>query len=103
MLSRSISKDLTDTAVEYLEWAACTFAVGNIIYVYTLKNSANELAFTDTGRSLIWITLGISLFHIYFPMEMLNKKFLKIKNEGSVAVDFDEAELKFDTVRVMNK
>jgi len=97
-LPKSISKDLTDTAVEYLEWAACTFAVGNIVYVYTLKNSVDELAFTDTARSLIWITLGISLFHIYFPMEMVNKRFLKVEKKGDdVDIDFEGAELKFNT------
>jgi len=83
--------------VEYLEWAACTFAVGSIMYAYTLKDSTDEFAFKDTARSLIWLALAISLFHIFFPMSVLNKKLFKIKSSPCENQTFEEARLSFNS------
>jgi len=97
VLPKSINNDLTDSMVEYLEWAVFTFAAGNVVYVYTLKNSLGEFAFDDTSRALVWVTLGISLFHIYFPMEALNKKLLPIHQKACETKTFSEARLNFTT------
>ena len=66
--------------------------------MYTLKNSFNEYAFDDASRILVWITLGISLFHIYFPMEALNRKLLPIHQKACETKTFHEARLNFATV-----
>jgi len=94
-LPKSIDDDLTEAMVEYLEWAACTFAVGSIMFSYTLKDATGELAFIDTARSLIWLALAVSLFHIFFPMSMLNKKLFKVKSQACENQTFEEARLSF--------
>jgi len=96
-LPKSIDDDLTEAMVEYLEWAACTFAVGSIMYAYTLKDSTNEFAFQDTARSLIWLALAISLFHIFFPMSYLNKRLFKMKSSPCENQTFEEARLSFNS------
>jgi len=69
---------------------------GNIMYTYTLKNSFDELAFDNTCWALIWVTLGISLFHIIFPMEALNKKLFPIEDKVTETLTFEEARLAFN-------
>jgi len=96
-LPNAIDDDLADAMVEYLEWAAATFACGNILYVFTLKDQFDEFAFNDTAKSLVWITLGISLFHIIFPMEALNQKLFPIEDLVTETQTFEEARLGFPT------
>jgi len=68
------------------------------VYAYTLKNSENEFAFDTASRVLVWIALGISLFHIYFPMEALNRKLLPVHQKACETKTFNEARLNFFTV-----
>ena len=46
----------------------------------------------------MWVTLGISLFHVVFPMEYLNKKLFPIKDEVTETDTFEEARLEFHSV-----
>lgn len=77
--------------------------VGNIIYAVTLKNSADEFAFSNSGDAMIWIGLGISLFHIIFPMELLNKRLFPIKDEVTETQLYQEVRIEFNTVMPFNK
>lgn len=112
-LPKSVNNVLADSMVEYLEWTAGTFAVkklfiktnpkifqqiGNVIYTYTLKNSFGEPAFSGPCKALAWVTLGISLFHIYFPMQSLNKKVFSVKAGSEETETFDFARINFTTV-----
>jgi len=65
--------------------------------MYTLKDSANDYAFDDASRVLVWLTLGISIFHIYFPMEALNRKLLPVHQKACETKTFNEARLNFTT------
>lgn len=99
-LPKSIDDDLTEAMVEYLEWAACTFAVGSIMFAYTMKDESGELAFHDTARALLWLALGVSLFHIFFPMETLNKKLFKVTHKACEDQTFEEARVNFASVKI---
>jgi len=66
------------------------------MYTYTLKNQYDELAFDNTCWALIWVTLGISLFHIIFPMEALNRKLFHIEDKVTETLTFEEARLAFN-------
>lgn len=96
-LPKQIDDSLTDSMVEYLEWASCAFSVGNIIYIFSLKNSAGDLAFPIETTPFVWISLGVSLFHIIFPMELLNVKLFPIKDEVTETDNFEQARLRFTT------
>ena len=69
--------------------------MGNIFYFFTLRNSESNFAFGN--EPLVWITLGISLFHIVFPMEFLNKRLFPIKDEVTENQTFEEARLEFNS------
>jgi len=94
---RPINTDLTDTMVRYLEGAKAAFAVGNLLYVSTLRNKEDDLAFSDTGRGLIWVTLTISLLHFFLPMSSINEKIFKTEKSKPKAETFHKARLDFIT------
>jgi hypothetical protein len=96
-LPNMIGDDLADEMVEYAEWAACTFAVGNIIFIYTLKDTLGLYAHNDTSFALAWVTFGISLVHIFFPMEILNKKMFPIEDLVTEYKTYDEVRAEFNT------
>jgi len=97
ILPPSIDDELANSMIEYLEWAACTFAIGNIIYVFSLTNASDDLAFPHEARIVIWITLGVSLFHIFFPMGLLNETLFPIKDEVTEHQTYEQARLEFQT------
>jgi len=68
------------------------------MYVFTLRNNYDELAFNDTAKFLVWITLGISLLNMLFPMEALNQKLFPIEDKVTETQTFEEARLGFPTV-----
>jgi DNA repair ATPase RecN len=67
------------------------------VYVFSLKDYWGEIAFPLETAVLVWITFGVSLFHIVFPMELLNKKLFKIKDEVTENITFETARLNFPT------
>ena len=77
--------------------------VGNILYIFTLKNTTENLAFNDISLLLAWITLGISLFHIIFPMELLNKKLFPVEDLVTETQTFEQARIEFSTVMLIEK
>jgi len=64
--------------------------------VYTLKNKADELAFTNKG--LIWITLIIGLLHFFLPMSFINEKLFPTEKKTNKVQNFQKARLDFFTV-----
>jgi len=62
-----------------------------------LKNTTENLAFNDISLLLAWITLGISLFHIIFPMELLNKKLFPVEDLVTETQTFEQARIEFST------
>lgn len=75
--------------------------MGNLLFVYTLENSDGKPIFDLIPRYLIWATIGVSLFHIYFPMEWINKVLFKVKGEEKGEDIYDEARPSFHTVKLM--
>jgi len=93
-----LNNETTESMIEYLEWAAASFSVGNLVYVYTLKNSEGNLAFEDTHNILPWITFLIAMLHVNLPMETVNKRLFPVKKDPTANLDFQAAREKFRTV-----
>lgn len=72
--------------------------MGSMVCVLSLKDVKGDFAFGTENDSLIWITFGISLFHIFFPMESLNKKLFPIKDELTETITYEDAQVNFTTV-----
>lgn len=83
--------------VEYLEWMAFMFALGNLMFIYTLKDSKSDGVFDSTTNAWAWVTIGISLFHIYFPMEWLNRILFPITKERTETDAYEQARFDFTT------
>lgn len=83
--------------VEYLEWMAFMFSLGNLMFIYTLKDSKSDVVFNETTNAWAWVTIGISLFHIYFPMEWLNRILFPISKERTETDSYEQARFDFTT------
>lgn len=94
--------ELTDTMTEYLEWSAFLFAVGNVIVTQTLFNSIGKESFSTLSKGLIWAPIGISLFHIFFPMDWLNETLFKIEDKVTETETYDQARIEFITVSCLH-
>jgi hypothetical protein len=94
--------ELTDTMTEFLEWSAFLFAIGNVIVTQTLFNSNGEESFSTLPQGLIWAPVGISLFHIFFPMDWLNETLFKIEDKVTETETYDQARIEFMTVSFLH-
>lgn len=72
-------------------------AAGNAIFIYVLDYSNGEALFKDNTHTLLWITIGISLFHTIVPMAWLNRLVFKIKDQRPERGNYDEARFSFYT------
>ena len=72
--------------------------MGNLLFIFALKNPKGESNFDFVQKSLIWATIGVSLFHVFLPMEWLNEKLFRIKDEDKENELYDEARPYFHTV-----
>lgn len=96
-LPKSLNDSLAKDMVESLEWAAFFFSMGNIACVFSLKDFVGDIAFSRETTPMVWITFGISLFHIFFPMESLNTKLFPIKDLVTEIRSFEDARISFTT------
>lgn len=72
--------------------------MGNIACVFTLKDYDGQIAFEPNNSPMVWVTFGISIFHIFFPMESLNTRLFPIKDEVTESRTFEEVRNSFSTV-----
>jgi len=89
-----LNNETTESMIEYLEWAAASFSVGNLIYFYTLRNSDDELAFSDTHSVIPWATFIVSMLHVNLPMEAVNKKTISCQKSASFSSRFQSGSSK---------
>ena len=68
------------------------------MFMYTLKDSRSDVVYDSTANAWNWITLGVSLFHIYFPMEWLNRILFPITKERTETDSYEQARFDFTTV-----
>jgi hypothetical protein len=69
-----------------------------MVFAQTLKNSSDKNSY-DEVRNLVWVTLVLSVIHIFLPMKEINEKLFKIKGPNEVpAPTFDKIRPKFKTV-----
>ncbi len=92
-----LGTELTESMTEYLEWMTFMFSLGNILVIYSLQDSNHTLAFADNAKMWGWITLIVSLIHIFFPMDYLNKKLFPIKDLVTENESYEEARVNFYT------
>lgn len=83
--------------IPYLEWMAFMIAAGNAVFIYVLDYSDGEPLFKENTHTLLWITVGISLFHTIVPMDWLNRLVFKIKDQRPERGNYDEARISFYT------
>jgi hypothetical protein len=72
--------------------------MGNFLFTYTLQGSSDEDTYNQLPNVLIWVTLGTSLFHIYFPMGWLNKQIFRIPVDKNETETYQQARFEFTTV-----
>jgi len=93
----ALGSELTECMLEYLEWMTFMYALGNMLIVYSLEDSDDRLAFRTVSKFWVWATLVISIFHVFFPMDKVNKKLFPIKDEVTENMTYDKARTEFYT------
>mmetsp|Transcript_24055 Transcript_24055/g.21070 ORF Transcript_24055/g.21070 Transcript_24055/m.21070 type:complete len:276 (-) Transcript_24055:448-1275(-) len=99
-LPRSLGSEITEDMIEHLEWAAFFFALGNMMFTYTLLGSDGEDSFENFSgekNTLVWVAIIISLVHIFLPMESINEKIFKIEDRVTEEITSKEARFDFLT------
>jgi len=95
LLPNSLSSQLQECMIEYLEWVGFMFALGNLIFYTNLQDSAGHMGIETTPKYLIYVAMIFSLIHIFFPMQLLNEKLFPLVDEVTEFVDYDDAKLTF--------
>lgn len=72
--------------------------MGNFLFTYTLQGSSEQDTYNELPTALIWVTLGTSLFHIYFPMGWLNNQIFRIPMDKNETETYQQARFEFTTV-----
>ena len=96
-LPPAIGAELTNAMVEYLQWAAFMYAVGNAFFYNTLQRSDLTLAFSRDQASLVWIGVLLSFINVVLPMEYINRTLFKIDEEDLTEKTYDEVKAGFYT------
>ena len=94
-LPPSLGSRLNASMIEYLEWMAFTFAMGNLLFMFTLIDTEGDRAYNRTHQIIVWVTLVISLVSIVFPMERLNRTWFPIQDEVTENETYDQAKQHF--------
>ncbi len=87
---------LNEGITELSEWNVFLFAIGNLIFSYSVERLDGSKAFEES-QYLLWIALIISVVNIFLPMEEINKYLFKVDN-GAVELPLDQVIQKFKTV-----
>lgn len=95
VLPNSLSSQLQESMIEYLEWIGFMFALGNLIVFINLEDLQGRKAIDTCSTTLIFLCLVASLIHIFFPMQLLNEKLFPLVDEVTEFIDYDEARLTF--------
>ena len=67
------------------------------MFLFTLVDSSGERVDNKLYEILVWVTFGISMIHILFPMDRVNKALFEIHDEVTESQSYDEARLTFNT------
>jgi len=94
-LPYALGSDLTNSMIEYLEWAGFMYAAGNAFFYYTLESSTG--AAFGHAPIIVWAGIVISLINIVLPMGYLNSKIFKIEDEITEEETYDQVRLNFLT------
>lgn len=96
----TISSIINDSAVEMMEYVVLGLPVGSyIIYLYFYSFSPDKLP--DYWSIPIYISIGIAVLNLILPMDTLNKKLFKMKNDGKSSPLYEEVESKFEVTYEM--
>ena len=95
LLPNSLSSQLQECMIEYLEWVGFMYALGNLIFYTNLQDSAGNMGIETTPKYLIYVAMIFSLIHIFFPMQLLNEKLFPLIDEVTEFVDYEDARLTF--------
>lgn len=87
--------ELTSEMIEYLEWITLIFSAGSVVFHYTLVKSSGDHSYINYG--IIWATFAISVFQIFFPMDMINEKIWPLSDQATEQLTHNEAILNFTT------
>jgi len=71
----SVSNMLNTRMTQLYEWMALVYAVGNLVFTYTLRTSDGELSFGKGGQVLSIIMLFVSLL----PTKSISHKIFKFE------------------------
>ncbi len=96
-LPNTLDNDLTTLMIEYIEWTPVMYALGNLLFTYTLENSAMDPVYNATELWLMWITLGLSIINVLVPMEYINQKIFKYQRRVTETMTYRQAQRSFIT------
>lgn len=93
----ALGAELATTMIEYLELSALAYSLGNLVFVFTLKNAEDQLVFLNSPHFLIWGAIAISAINLVLPMELVNKTLFPIKDDVIEVDTYDKARVDFYT------
>lgn len=74
-----------------------TIQFGNFIFYLRMNKNSK---FNDTFAILSLIGLFVGVINAALPMQKLNERFFKIKEDDKLDLNFEDAEIDFDTVLI---
>lgn len=96
-LPNTLDNDLTTLMIEYIEWTPVMYALGNLVFTYTLENSAMDPVYNTVELWLMWITLSLSILNVLIPMEYINQKIFKNRKQVTETLTYRQAQRAFIT------
>ncbi len=70
-------------------------------FCLSLKGADGSNAFDGTAWPLIWVTLGLSIAHMFLPMDAVARFLFRNKRKIGADVDYNIAKKDFKTVFVI--
>ena len=92
-----LNYNLNDMTVRLLKWMGVMFAVGNLVFILTLKQDIEARVYDSMPKLIVFITVMIGVLHLFLPMRRLNKAIFSVPNEDSNHLTYAEARVQFPT------
>ena len=97
VLPTSLNHTLNDKTVQLLRWMSFMFAIGNLVFIITLRDDVEDRIYDSMPKALIFIPIAFGILQIFLPMEKLNRFLFSVPNENSNHLSYDDARVHFPT------
>lgn len=84
-----LSSMVNDSAIELLEYFPLIISLGEfIVYIYVKNYDVSSLP--ENWSIPIYVSIGLSALNLLLPMDQINKKILKLKNDDLVCPAYEQ-------------